>query len=303
MQQVLKGFVSVLLAMFIIANAGAASASSPRQVQSAQAAESDPRIAALARDNQEAANETARVRAAQEHVSEVVGNLKVAIKELRAIKESDERRVLLAGSGSDPITEVLLRHRDSLPPLVNERRDLEAARTGAATAEIERLDAAEDLASAERTDEAAEALIADQPTGHATAAELAPLFRQRADQYLRPLVSALTSYSAILAEEVTVRSEYTELLEQYRNFIDTHLLWLPDMPVIGERDVRGVTDHVGRYATRSFWGAIGEDLVDSFRFRPFRWIGGAVVVLALALIRGRGFRFLSNNSSARMRKT
>ena len=293
MQQVLKGFVLVLMAMFIIANAGAASASSSLQVRVDQAAESDPRLAAIVRDNQEAANETARVRAAQEHVSDVVGTLKVAIKELRAIKESDERRVLLAGSGSDPITEVLLRHRDSLPPLANQRRDLEAARTGAATAEIERLDAAEDLASAERTDEAVEALIADQPTGHATAAELAPLFRQRADQYLRPLVSALTSYSAILAEEVTVRSEYTELLEQYRNFIDTHLLWLPDMPVIGERDVRGVTAHVGRYATRPFWGAIGEDLVDSFRFRPFRWIGGAVLVLALALIRGRGFRFIS----------
>ncbi|NBX33216.1 MAG: hypothetical protein EBR07_10920, partial [Planctomycetes bacterium] len=163
MQQVLKGFVLVLMAMFISTNAGATSTSSPLQVQSAQAAESDPRIAAIARDNQEAANETARVRAAQEHVSEVVSTLKVAIKELSAIKESDERRVLLAGSGSDPITEVLLRHRDSLPPLANQRRDLEAARTGSATAEIERLDAAEDLASAERTNEAAEALIVDQP--------------------------------------------------------------------------------------------------------------------------------------------
>jgi hypothetical protein len=272
----------VLMAMFISTNTGATSTTSPLQVQSAPAAETDPRIAVIARYNQDAANETARVRADQEHVSQVVSNLKVAIKELRAIKESDERRVLLAGSGSDPITEVLLRHRDSLPPLANQRRDLEAARTGAASAEIGRLDATEDLAGAERTNEAAEALIADQPTGHATAAELAPLFRQRADQYLRPLVSALTSYSAILAEEVTVRIEYTELLEQYRNFIDTHLLWLPDMPVIGERDVRGVTDHVGRYATRPFWGAIGNDLVDSFRFRPFRWIGGAVLVLALA---------------------
>ena len=164
MQQVLKGFVLVLMAMVASTDAGATSTSSPLQVQSAQAVETDPRIAAIARDNQEAASETARVRAAQEHVSEVVSNLKVAIKELRAIKESDERRVLLAGSGSDPITEVLLRHRDSLPPLANQRRDLEAARTGAASAEIGRLDATEDLAGAERTDEAAEALIADQPT-------------------------------------------------------------------------------------------------------------------------------------------
>jgi len=69
MQQVLKGFVLVLMAMFASTHAGATSTSLPLQVQSAQAAESDPRIAAIARDNQEAASETARVRAAQEHVS------------------------------------------------------------------------------------------------------------------------------------------------------------------------------------------------------------------------------------------
>ncbi len=287
----------MLLAMTIIARAGAAdSALLNSQSTSGSAVAVDPRLEEIARLNAETSAETIRVRAAQDHATEVLGRLKVSISDLRAIKEADERRVLLAGNGSGPITEVLVRHRDSLPSLVNERRDLETVRAAAASAEIDRLNASEELSRLERPADAVEALIAEQPTGRATAAELAPLLRARADQYLRPLVSALTASSGILVEEVAARAEYTGLLEQYRNFIDAHLLWLPDMPVIGERDLRAVPEHIGRYTARSFWSAIGENVLDSFRYRPFRWIGCAVLVLSVVLVRGRFFRFLSTTA-------
>jgi len=297
MERAIKGRVSVLLAMTIIARAGAAdSALLNSQSASGSPVAVDPRLEEIARLNAETSAETVRVRAAQDHAAEVLGRLKVSISDLRAIKEADERRVLLAGSGSGPITEVLLRHRDSLPSLANERRDLETVRAAAASAEIDRLNASEELSRLERPADAVDALIAEQPAGHATAAELAPLLRARADQYLRPLVSALTASSGILVEEVAARAEYTGLLEQYRNFIDAHLLWLPDMPVIGERDLRALPEHIGRYTTRSFWSAIGENVLDSFRYRPFRWIGCAVLVLTVVLLRGRFFRFLSTTA-------
>ena len=314
MKYAFKGLTSVLLAMSIVARAGATESvalksvspfgqglqagASPSNGQSSSepAVTADPRVAAITRLNAESAEETIRVRAAQDRAAQVLDSLKVAIKDLEAIKMSDERRVLLAGSGSGPITEVLLRHRDSLPSLATERRDLEVTRSAASSAEIARLDAIEELGRFERPTEVIDALIADEPTGRATAAELTPLLRARADQYLRPLVSALTASSTLLAEEVAARIEYTQSLEQYRNFIDTHLLWLPDMPVIGAHDLTAAAKHISRYATRPFWTAIGDELVDSFRYRPFRWIGSALLVLVVTLIRGRVFQFLSTTS-------
>jgi potassium-dependent mechanosensitive channel len=253
----------------------------------------DPRVVAIAHLNVESAR--ALIAAHEEAVDAArrLDALRASLEALRGTMKLDEQRVRLAGAGSGPVSEVLMRHREAVPALAVVRRESETARAQAATAEIARLDAAEALARLGRPVEVAASIIAAQPTGRATVNDLVPLLHERADRYVRPLADALGRASAIDAELESVHAEYESALAQYRDFVDAHLVWLPSMSAVGPNDVRGLAEHASRFVDRGFWWGISSDVLESIRFRPFRWLGAAALVAGLLVLRGRVFRLLA----------
>ena len=258
----------------------------------AAAGTADPRLAAIARMNAESARKLMEARAVYDQATDDAHVLATKTAALARIKESDEQRVRLVGSGSGPVTEVLMRHREHLPALGTERRELESLRGRAASTEIARLDAEEALASLEQGQSVAADLVRAYPEGSADADALAPLLKLRADRYVRPLVDALGACSRVLAADEATRTEYTAMLASYREFVDAHLVWLPSMPAAGAEDARGASAFVAWIGSRAFWSGISSDLVDSVRFRPFRWFGGGLLVAALFFLRRKVSRLL-----------
>ena len=258
----------------------------------AAAGTADPRLAAIARMNAESARKLMEARAVYDQATDDAHVLATKTAALARIKESDEQRVRLVGSGSGPVTEVLMRHREHLPALGNERRELESLRGRAASTEIARLDAEEALASLEQGQSVAADLVRVYPEGSADADALAPLLKLRADRYVRPLVDALGACSRVLAADEATRTEYTAMLASYREFVDAHLVWLPSMPAAGAEDARGASAFVAWIGSRAFWSGVSSDLVDSVRFRPFRWFGGGLLVAALFFLRRKVSRLL-----------
>jgi potassium efflux system protein len=258
----------------------------------AAAGTADPRLAAIARMNAESARKLMEARAVYDQATDDAHVLATKTAALARIKESDEQRVRLVGSGSGPVTEVLMRHREHLPALGTERRELESLRGRAASTEIARLDAEEALASLEQGQSVAADLVRAYPEGAADADALAPLLKLRADRYVRPLVDALGACSRVLAADEATRTEYTAMLASYREFVDAHLVWLPSMPAAGAEDARGASAFVAWIGSRAFWSGISSDLVDSVRFRPFRWFGGGLLVAALFFLRRKVSRLL-----------
>ena len=265
------------------------------QAESAAAA-ADPRVAAIARMNAESARKLMEARSVYDQASDDANALTTKRAALVRIKESDEQRVRLVGSGSGPVTEVLMRHREHLPALGSERRELESLRGRAASTEIARLDAEEALASLEQGQSAAADIVRAYPEGSADVDALAPLLKLRADRYVRPLAEALGACSRVLADDEAARTEYTAMLAAYREFVDAHLVWLPSMPAAGAEDARGASAFVAWIGSRAFWAGMSSDLVDSVRFRPFRWFGGALLVVALLFLRGRVSRLLGGEA-------
>ena len=258
----------------------------------AAAGAADPRLAAIARMNAESARKLMEARAVYDQATDDAHVLATKTAALARIKESDEQRVRLVGSGSGPVTEVLMRHREHLPALGTERRELESLRGRAASTEIARLDAEEALASLEQGQSVAADLVRAYPEGSADADALAPLLKLRADRYVRPLVDALGACSRVLAADEATRTEYTAMLASYREFVDAHLVWLPSMPAADAEDARGASAFVAWIGSRAFWSGISSDLVDSVRFRPFRWFGGGLLVAALFFLRRKVSRLL-----------
>lgn len=258
----------------------------------AAAGTADPRLAAIARMNAESARKLMEARAVYDQATDDAHVLATKTAALARIKESDEQRVRLVGSGSGPVTEVLMRHREHLPALGTERRELESLRGRAASTEIARLDAEEALASLEQGQSVAADLVRAYPEGSADADALAPILKLRADRYVRPLVDALGACSRVLSQDEAKRSEYTAMLASYREFVDAHLVWLPSMPAAGAEDARGASAFVAWIGSRAFWSGISSDLVDSVRFRPFRWFGGGLLVAALFFLRRKVSRLL-----------
>ena len=267
------------------------------QAESAAAA-ADPRVAAIARMNAETARKLMDARALYDQAFGDAHAMTSKSAALARIKESDEQRVRLVGSGSGPVTEVLMRHREHLPAIGAERRELEALRGRAASTEIARLDAEEALAALEQSQSVASDIVQAYPDGSADADALMPLLKLRADRYVRPLAEVLGACSKLLSGVEAVRTEYTARLASYREFVDAQLVWLPSMPAASAEDARGASSYVAWIGSRAFWAGMASDVVDSVRFRPFRWLGGALLVAALCFLRGKVSRLLGGEGAA-----
>lgn len=248
----------------------------------------DPRIASIARMNAESARRLLEAHAAHEQAVADLDSLRAALGHLQGVKDADEQRVRLAGAGSGPVSEVLLRHRESLPTVALERRDAADVRARAAAAEIARLDVGEELARLGRPLEVAQEIIRTHPGG-AEDAQLVALLRDRATRYVQPLGEALAATSAVLGDEERTHEEFARTLEDYRNYVDAHLVWLPSMPPAGADELRALGRHLAAAVDPGTWAALGGDLAESLRYHPFRWVGAVAVLVALVVLRERMF--------------
>lgn len=183
-----------------------------------------------------------------ERLAGELGRLRARADGLRRAFDADRTRVRFAQDASGPVSEVFLRHRDALPAIRDERRQLADVRAAAARCELDRLDAAEAQDGA--------------------------------------LEEVLARNAALHAELEAAVVELDEATESYRAFLDAQLFWIPDMPPVGTRDAGEALGFLRTaVSAESIASAVG-DLRQSVTARPAGWVLSILAVLLL-LDRGR----------------
>jgi potassium efflux system protein len=183
-----------------------------------------------------------------ERLAGELARLRTRADELRRSFDADRTRVRFAQDASGPVSEVFLRHRDALPAIRDERRQLADVRAAAARCELDRLDAAE------AQDGALEEVLARNAALHAD------------------LEAAVV--------------ELDEATESYRAFLDAQLFWIPDMPAVGTRDVGEALGFLRTAVSKESIASAAGDLRRSVTARPAGWVLSILAVLLL-LDRGR----------------
>lgn len=179
-----------------------------------------------------------------------LGRLRARSDELRRAFDADRARVRFAKDASGPVSQVFLRHRDALPAIRDERRQLADVRAAAARCELERLDAGESMDGA--------------------------------------LEEALSRNAALHVDLEAALVELDDATESYRAFLDAQLFWIPDMPAVGRRDVGEALGFLRASASRESIASAADDLRQSVTARPAAWALSTLLVLLL-LDRGRVF--------------
>ena len=183
-----------------------------------------------------------------ERLAGELARLRTRADELRRSFDADRTRVRFAQDASGPVSEVFLRHRDALPAIRDERRQLADVRAAAARCELDRLDAAE------AQDGALEEVLARNAALHAD------------------LEAAVV--------------ELDEATESYRAFLDAQLFWIPDMPAVGTRDVGEALGFLRTAVSKESIASAAGDLRRSVTARPAGWVLSILACLLL-LDRGR----------------
>lgn len=165
---------------------------------------------------------------------------------------ADRERRRFAPAGSGPVNQVFVRHRDALPTVRSEVRQLAEVRSAAAQCELARLDAVE----------AQDGALADE------------------------LARGVERYARLEAELVAYESALTE----YRAFLDAQVFWTADMRPVRRESIGEVKEFVQSALAPAELRGVADDLRSSIAARPVPWLLSTALVAALAVgwPRGRG---------------
>ncbi|MGA1317668.1 MAG: hypothetical protein ACO3YN_12085 [Rubrivivax sp.] len=159
-----------------------------------------------------------------------LGRLRTQAADLRRAFDADRTRVRFAQDASGPVSQVFLRHRDALPAIRDERRQLAEVRASAARCELERLDASEAQDG--------------------------------------PLEEVLARNAALHADLEAALVDLDEVTESYRAFLDAQLFWIPDMPSFGGRDLGEAAGFLRTAVSTESLRSAAADLRYSLAARP-----------------------------------
>lgn len=158
---------------------------------------------------------------------------------------ADRERRRFAPSGSGPVNQVFIRHRDALPTVRREVRQIAEVRAAAAQCELARLDAVE------AQDDA-----------------LAEELGRSVERYAK-LEAELVAYEAVLVE--------------YRAFLDAQVFWTADMRPVRRESVDEFVAFARAAAEPARVRGTIDDVRSSFADRPVAWLLSASLVAVLAM--------------------
>lgn len=206
------------------------------------------------------------------------------LKELQLDKEKTESLVLAElSTRRTPSRAVgfLLQRKQAKLPLasgLNQQRTLMLEAVETAQETIARV--------VTRRDDLATRLTASQPDQDLLAFELDLLQRMQQD---------FDDYINGLVQEGVNHSTYIQIVEDFRQFISKHLLWVRSSTPYRLRDTRSIPAALHWLFGLSHLGRLGQALLDAPQLYPVRTIGWSVGIAALIFVRRRIKRELAKN--------
>jgi potassium efflux system protein len=250
------------------------------------AADKHPVVRQLAEGNAELTRELPAVAADIERVTNELSTVEEQAREIEQNLTRSRQR-LEVGGVTQAIGRLFVEERRNLPQVSQYRAEVRARRQslsqiGLAQVRIEEqrrdLTALEDRVEAAmmkvREDAAADddlQVIQEQVEG---------LLRDRRDLLVQ-VAATYTSYIRALGDLDVAQRRLLDAADEYKQFLDQHLLWIPSASPFWLKDIRNLAPAIAWTTSPTSWAETAGHLAEAFGHSPF---GMAAAVLLLAVV-------------------
>jgi len=252
------------------------------------AADKHPVVRELAEGNAGLTRELPAVAADIERVTSDLSNIE---EQARGIEQNlaRSRQRLEVGGVTQAIGRLFVEERRSLPQVSQYRAEVRARRQilsqiGLAQVRIE--EQRRDLTAFEnRVEEAMTAAredVSDADELQSIREEVESLLRSRRD-LLGQVAATYTSYIRALGDLDVAQRRLLDVAEEYKQFLDQHLLWIPSASVFWLQDIRNLAPAIVWVTSPTSWVETLGNLADSFRYSPFSMVA-ALFLLAIVFL-------------------
>ena len=266
------------------------------------AADKHPVVRELAERNAELTRALPAVAADIERVTNELSNIEEQAREIEQNLARSRQR-LEVGGVTQAIGRLFVEERRNLPQVSQYRAEVRARRQtladiGLAQVRIE--EQRRDLTAFElRVEEAmtaARADVFDDDELRSIREEVESLLRSRRD-LLSQVAATYTSYIRALGDLDVAQRRLLDAAEEYKQFLDQHLLWIPSASVFWLKDIRNLGPAIAWVTSPTSWAETLGNLAESFSYSPFGMVT-ALLLLAIVFLPRRALarRFKDLNS-------
>jgi potassium efflux system protein len=252
------------------------------------AADKHPVVRELAVGNAELTRELPAVAAEIERVTDELSNIEEQAREIEQNLARSRQR-LEVGGVTQAIGRLFVEERRNLPQVSQYRAEVRARRQtlsaiGLAQVRIE--EQRRDLTAFEnRVEEAmstARKDVFDDVELQSIREEVESLLRSRRD-LLGQVAATYTSYIRALGDLDVAQRRLLDAAEEYKQFLDQHLLWIPSASVFWLKDIRVLPAAIAWVTSPTSWAETVGDVAEAFRYSPFS-MAAALLLLAIVFL-------------------
>jgi potassium efflux system protein len=250
------------------------------------AADKHPVVRQLAEGNAELTRELPAVAADIERVTNELSAIEEQAREIEQNLTRSRQR-LEVGGVTQAIGRLFVEERRNLPQVSQYRAEVRARRQtlsqiGLAQVRIE--EQRRDLTALEDRVEAAMAEVredaADDDDLQSIQGEVEELLRNRRDLLVQ-VAATYTSYIRALGDLDVAQRRLLDAADEYKQFLDQHLLWIPSASPFWLKDIRNLAPAIAWTTSPTSWAETVSHLAEAVGHSPF---GMAAALLLLAVV-------------------
>lgn len=218
--------------------------------------------------------------------------LESRIQQIEKDFQSAEKKIELAGL-SPSLGNLLREQRRKLPLAKDHRKHMDIIRQEIAQAGVTQLQLDEANKALTDIDQVLQARLSAEVSGKTDELERLQIHNEL-DKLLNEqkvlaskLATAYSEYATILADVDFSLQRLLSLGEQFNNYLNEHLLWVPSAPVINKYYLLDIYQSIRWISQISHWQQVAIDLRHSTTFRPIPALLGILTVGLLILFRRR----------------
>jgi potassium efflux system protein len=262
-----------------------------------EAAGKHPVVQRLAEGNAELIRELPPVATETERVTNELSKVE---DQARQIEQSlaRSRQRLEVGGVTQAIGRLFVEERRNLPQVSQYRAEVRERRRILSNIGLAQVRIEEQRRDLTPLDDRVEAAMKEVRTDVTDTAELESireevefLLKNRRD-LLRQAAGTYTSHIRALSDLDVAQRRLLDAADEYKQFLDQHLLWIPSAPVFWLKDIRNLPPAIAWAISPRSWAETARQLFEASRYSPFKMAIALLLLAAVFLPRRRlGNRF------------
>jgi potassium efflux system protein len=257
-----------------------------------QAAGKHPVVRELAEANAELTRELPVVAA---DIERVTGQLGTIGEQARQIEQSMtlSRQRLEVGGVTQVIGRLFVEERRNLPRFSQYRAELRERRKTLSNIGLAQVRIEEQRRDLSPMDERVEAAMEEVRKDVTDAEELQSirgevefLLKSRRD-LLRQAAGTYTSYIRVLGDLDVAQRRLLNAADEYKQFLDQHLLWIPSASVFSMKNIRDLPPAIAAAISPTSWAEFTRHLAEAARYSPLKMAAAILLLAAVVLPRRR----------------